>query len=109
VPATPTPQVVTEPPSSRVLLPATFTVRQGGALIPPTVSAPASVTVVLTVVSGDGRAHRAVLETPTPHTLTVPASGRASVSVPGLRAGRYRVEIDGVVRGALVMGVKPGP
>jgi hypothetical protein len=73
------------------------------------VTAPARIPVLLTVVSGDGRAHRAVLRTPVPHALTVPAHGRASVLVTGLKNGRYPLDIDGAAKGALVVGGAPGP
>jgi hypothetical protein len=62
--------------------------------------------VLLTVVSGDGRAHRAVLNG---HELAVPADGRASVLLTGLKNGRYALDIDGVARGALIVGGAPGP
>jgi hypothetical protein len=47
--------------------------------------------------------------TPTPHSLSVPANGKASVLVPGLKAGEYRLEIDGATRGGLLIGGEPGP
>jgi hypothetical protein len=58
------------------------------------------------VVSGDGRSHRVVIAS---RGLTVPAGGRASVRLPGLRAGRYGLEVDGAGRGVLVIGGEPGP
>jgi hypothetical protein len=92
-----------------VRLPATFTVTAGGALSPPTVTAPAHIPVLLTVVSGDGRAHRAVLRTAASHELMVPAHGRASVLLRGLKNGRYALDIDGTAKGALIVGGFPGP
>jgi hypothetical protein len=65
--------------------------------------------VLLTVVSGDGRPHHAVLHTPSPHALTVPAHGRASILLTGLKEGRYTVDIDGAPKGTLVVGGAPGP
>jgi hypothetical protein len=90
-------------------VPATFTIGAGDKLTPPTVSSPAFLAVALTVVSGDGKSHRVLLRTPTPHALTVPAHGRASVLIPGLRAGSYPLEIDGARHGALSIGGEPGP
>lgn len=92
-----------------VRLPATFVIRAGGRLDPPSVSSPASLPVDLTVVSGDGERHRVLLRTPVAHGLTVPAHGQASVLLRGLRAGRYELEIDRVPSGALVIGGEPGP
>jgi hypothetical protein len=65
--------------------------------------------VLLTVVSGDGRSHRAVLRTPVPHELMVPAHSRASILLTGLKNGRYPLDIDGAAKGALVVGGTPGP
>ena len=86
-----------------------FTVAAGGALVPPTISVPAAVPVELTVVSRDGRAHVAVLRSPLSRSLNVPAGARASVLISGLRPGRYALALDGAMRGALVIGVQPGP
>jgi hypothetical protein len=78
-------------------------------LEPPTVSAPGSLTIALTVVSGDGHAHRVVVRTPRPYYLSVAAGGRASVLIPALRAGQYVIDVDGAAHGALIVGVLPGP
>ena len=98
-----------QPAPPVTLVPATFVVGPGGALSPSTVSAVASVPVELTVISGDGRAHKVILTSPTPHSLSVPAGRRASVLVTGLASGRYPISIDGIVKGALVIGFTPGP
>jgi len=50
-----------------------------------------------------------MLEAPVRRSLAVPAGGRASAPVAGLKPGRYPLKVDGVVRGALVIGVQPGP
>ena len=76
---------------------------------PPTVNAPALLAVLLTVTSGDGQSHRVALRTPSPHSLSVPAHGRASVLLAGLHPGRYELLVDGVARGAQVIGGEPGP
>jgi hypothetical protein len=65
--------------------------------------------VQFTIASGDGHSHQVVLKTPVLHTLSVPAHGRASIRIPGLRAGLYQVEVDGGVAGSLVIGGEPGP
>jgi hypothetical protein len=96
-------------PPENARIPATFTIAPGGSLNPPTITAPAHLPVQVTVISGDGRAHKAVLHTPTMYVLAVPARGRASVLIADLKVGRYALDIDGTPRGALVIGGAPGP
>jgi hypothetical protein len=81
----------------------------GGKLNPPAITVPAFFAVQFSVASGDGTSHQVVLKTPVLHTLSVPAHGRASIRIPGLRAGQYQIEVDGSVRGSLVIGGEPGP
>jgi hypothetical protein len=51
-----------------------------------------------------------VVQTPASrHTLRVPARGRATLHVPGLKAGDYEIEIDGKPRAKLIIGGEPGP
>ncbi len=95
--------------ATQVRLPARFVIRAGGSLDPSSVSSPALVPIELTVRSGDGRAHSLVLHTPAAHTLAVAAHGGSSALIPGLRAGRYVIAIDGAARGALLIGGQPGP
>ncbi len=95
--------------SINVRVPATFTIRPGGRLDPSTVSSPAFLAVRLTIVAADGRAHKILLKAPQPHALSVPAGGRASVLIAGMRAGRYPLLVDGSPRGALLIGGEPGP
>jgi hypothetical protein len=95
--------------SAKARVPATFTVRASGSVSPTSVSAPAFLAVELTVISGDGRPHRVVVQTPGKRALSVPANGRASVLLPGLKAGDYAVELDGAPRAKLVIGGEPGP
>ncbi len=95
--------------STNARVPATFTIASGGQLSPPTISAPAFLAIQLTVVSHDGKAHQLRLRTPSAHSLAVPAHGRASVLIPGLRVGHYPLEIDGAARAALSIGGEPGP
>lgn len=96
-------------PPQNARIPATFTILRSGALSPPTVTAPAHLPVQVTVISGDGRAHKAVLHTPTVYALSVPARGRATVLIADLKSGRYPLVVDGAARGALVIGGAPGP
>jgi hypothetical protein len=80
-----------------------------GKLNPSAVAAPAGVTIVLTVVSGDGRPHRFAVRTAPPRNLAVPAGGRASAELSGLKDGSYALELDGARAGALTIGAQPGP
>jgi hypothetical protein len=90
-------------------VPATFTIGSGGSVSPQTVSAPAFLAVSLTLVSRDGGRHQVVVHTPTSRSLTVPAGGRASVLIGGLKAGDYGLDVDGTPRAKLVIGGEPGP
>ncbi len=95
--------------ASNVRLPATYVIGRGGVLSPPLVSAPASVKIDLTVISSDGFAHRVRLRRANVPALIVPAGGRASALLGGLTSGSYAVYVDRIRRGALVIGVAPGP
>src|SRR6185312_1356459 len=90
--------------SQNVRIPAAFVVAPGGRLAPATITVPPFLAVEISLQSADGKPHRLVLQTPTPHTLAAPAAGRAAVRIAGLRAGRYAVELDGRRAGALVVG-----
>jgi hypothetical protein len=81
----------------------------GGVFQPPQIAVPAHLAIQFTVVSKDGHAHHVVLKTSPAHALSVPANGRASVRIPGPKAGRYVVELDGTARALLVTGAQPGP
>jgi hypothetical protein len=80
-----------------------------GRLNPSAVAAPAGVTIVVTVVSGDRRPHRFTLRTAPPRTLAIPARGRASAQVTALKDGSYALDVDGATAGSLTIGVHPGP
>jgi hypothetical protein len=86
-----------------------FVITARGTISPRTVSAPAGVTVQLTVGSGDGHAHRIVIDTIPARSLAIPAGGRASTQLSGLKAARYVLQVDGTPAGALVIGAQPGP
>jgi hypothetical protein len=89
-----------------VRLPATFTIGAGGKLTPPSVTAPAGVLIGLTVISGDGAAHRVTVGA---RAIAVPAGGRTYTALRGLSRGRHPVLVDGAPRGTLVVGGAPGP
>jgi hypothetical protein len=86
-----------------------FTVLAAGKVSPPTITIPAHYPVGLTVASGDGRAHQAILRTAKPYPLSVPAHGHASVRVPAPRVGQYALDVDGSRAATLVIGGQPGP
>lgn len=94
---------------SDVRLPARFIIRPGDTLFPPQIAAPKQVTVALTVVSGDGRRHRFVLRTPRRHQISVSPGHSAELTLKGLASGTYNVQVDGALRGRLIIGVAPGP
>jgi hypothetical protein len=93
----------------QVRVPASFVVTQSGRLTPPTITVPPFLAVEISIRSDDGKPHKLVLQTPTPHTLQVVANERAAVRIAGLRAGRYPVTLDGRRAGALVAGGEVGP
>jgi hypothetical protein len=95
--------------ATNVRVPSIFTIHAGGRLTPPTVSTPAFIALDVTVSSADGHSHHVLIRTPTPHSLTVPAGGHASVLIAGLKQGRYVIAVDGESRGALLIGGEPGP
>jgi alpha-L-arabinofuranosidase len=83
---------------------ATFTIRSGGSVSPAAISTPAGSALQLKVVSRDARRHHLSVRTPRGHSLTLPAHGRASALVAGLKPGRYVLDVDGRPRGLLLVG-----
>jgi hypothetical protein len=73
------------------------------------ITIPARFPIELTVVSGDGRPHQAVLRTAPAYPLSVPAHGHASVRIPGQRVGQYPLDVDGAQHATLLIGGSPGP
>lgn len=92
-----------------VRVPAAYVVTAGGRLRPPTITVPPFLAVEVSLAAQDGRSHTLVLGTAPPRTLRVAAGGREAVRIPGLRAGRYAVTLDGRRAGALVAGGEVGP
>ncbi len=89
-----------------VRLPARFTIEPGDRLSPTVIGGPAGVTIDLTMISRDGRAHTVTVAG---RTLPVSAGGRASLALAGLQKGNHTVAVDGSRRGTLVVGAQPGP
>lgn len=117
-PATTTPAQTQTAPEDRsaggggeeaVRVPASYAVTAPGQLAPPTITVPPFLAVELSLVAQDGRSHTLVLQTTPPRTLRVAAGARRAVRIPGLRAGRYAVMLDGRRAGALVAGGEVGP
>lgn len=99
--STPSATSSTATAGTNVRLPARFTILPSGAVSPSAVAVRAHSPLELIVVSGDGRAHRALLHIPGAKQLRVPANGPAEQLVPALPAGTYPLSIDGRPRGAL--------
>ena len=95
--------------SANARVPATFTISRSGSVNPATVSAPAFLAISLAVVSGDGEKHLVRVLTLAPHVLHVPAGGKASTLIGGLKAGTYTIQVDGKAKAKLVIGGEPGP
>ncbi|MEA2390932.1 MAG: hypothetical protein QOK31_1041 [Solirubrobacteraceae bacterium] len=70
---------------------------------------PAGLAVEVTIVSGEAAPRRITLGTKPPRVLEVPAGGRVSELLHGLRRGVYRVSIAGGAYATLVIGTPPGP
>ncbi len=92
--------------ASNVRLPATFTITSGDRVVPSIIGGPAGVTVDLTLISADGKAHTVKIAG---HALSVPAGGRATVSLSGLAKSSYELMVDGAPHATLVIGAQPGP
>jgi hypothetical protein len=95
--------------SEPVRTPAAFTIA-GGKLTPPGVTVPPFVAIEVSAVATDGKPHVLVLQLPpSTHVLRVPAQGRASLRIAGVRAGRYGITLDGRIAGGIVVGGAGGP
>jgi hypothetical protein len=89
-------------------VPAVFTLK-GGKLTPSTVSVPAFLEAEVTVSSTDGRAHMVKVQAGKGYTFTVPPKGSGTTKVPGQKAGKYQVLVDGKSAGTISWGGEPGP
>lgn len=94
-----------------IRVPATFVFAPGGGVNPATVTVPAFVAVEVTLASRDGRPHLLRLDDGRrTYRLAVAAGKRETTKLPGLRAGRYRLQALTGGRGAtLVVGGEAGP
>jgi hypothetical protein len=89
-------------------VPAIFSLK-AGKLTPPTVSVPAFLAAQVTVTSTDPRPHTVVVKLRNGYTFQVPARGSGTVKVPGQKAGKVQVLVDGKPAGTLSWGGEPGP
>jgi hypothetical protein len=89
-------------------VPAAFQLR-GGKLQPNRVSVPAFLAAEVTVASRDARPHAVQVKVGKGYSLQVPPHGAASTRVPGQKAGRFAVLVDGRAAAFLVWGGEPGP
>ncbi|HEY3725719.1 MAG TPA: hypothetical protein VGL51_01005 [Solirubrobacteraceae bacterium] len=96
-------------PATNVRLAARFTIHAGDTLSPPLVAAPKHTEVVLTVVAGDGKPHRLVIQTPHRYSASVAPGHSAKLTLKGVPNGSYSVDVDGSKRGELIIGASPGP
>jgi hypothetical protein len=88
------------------VVPATFQIEDDFA-DPPDVSVPAFFTIRVTGVSADGKVHIIAFQG---QSAKVPAGGKASFDVEGLKAGVYPVTIDGRTGAVTITaGGQPGP
>jgi hypothetical protein len=92
--------------AATAVLPAQFTLNADGSLRPPLVAGPVDTTIALTVAS---HASHPVTLSVASRALTVSPGGHASARLQGLKAGRYKIQVDGTPRAALVVGAQPGP
>jgi hypothetical protein len=108
-PTTSTSTTSTATADTGVRLPATFTIRAGGILLPGVVAAPTHTAVALTIVSGDGRGHAFLLQAPHRRMARVLPGRPLRMLLRGLQNGSYAVRVDGRVLGRLIIGATPGP
>jgi len=107
---TSTPGATTSIPASNgsatAVLPASFVVNADDSRSPPLVAAPVQTTIQLTITS---HASDPVRVSVAAKSVSVQPGAHATARLPGLKAGRYTVSVDGMKRGALVVGAQPGP
>jgi hypothetical protein len=100
---------VAPPPAAGPRVPATFTVLSTGALSPPTVSVPVGYVVQVTFIDHGSATAHAIVHTPRPLDIVAPPGGDGFLLVSRLPKGTYAIDINGKMRGALVIGSAPGP
>jgi hypothetical protein len=95
---------------TNVRLPASFTIRAGGVLTPPSIAAPKHTDIQLSVTSADGKTHSVAIQaSPHYYYLKVRPGSPARALLRELRDGHYAITVDGAKRGILIVGAVPGP
>jgi hypothetical protein len=95
---------------TNVRLPASFTIRAGGVLTPPSIAAPKHTDIQLSVTAADGKTHSLAIEaSPRYYYLKVKPGSPARAVLRELRNGHYTITVDGAKRGLLIVGAVPGP
>jgi len=92
--------------SSSAILPVNLVIDADDLVSPPIVAGPANTTIALTVAS---QASHTVIAAVASHSLTVPPGKQVTTRLPGLKAGRYPITVNGTPRAMLVAGAKAGP
>ena len=89
-------------------VPAIFSLKRGR-LTPPNVGIPTFIAAQVTVTSTDARAHTVVVKVGNGYTFSVRPRGSGTTRVPGQKAGKFQVLVDGKPAGSLTWGTEPGP
>jgi hypothetical protein len=89
-------------------VPAIFSLK-AGRLTPPNIGIPTFIAAQVTVTSTDARAHTVVVKVGKGYTFSVSPRGSGTTRVPGQKAGKFQVLVDGKPAGSLTWGTGPGP
>jgi len=89
-------------------VPAIFSLK-AGRLTPPNIGIPTFIAAQVTVTSTDARAHTVVVKVGKGYTFSVSPRGSGTTRVPGQKAGKFQVLVDGKPAGSLTWGTEPGP
>jgi len=103
------PKITAPPPASGPRIPATYTIAADGTLAPPTVSVPAGYTIQVTFVDHGSTKDTALVHTPKPLEIVIAPGGDSYLLTSHVPKGTYAIDINGTVRGSLVVGASPGP
>ncbi len=85
------------------------TVNAAGHVSPPVVSAPSGVGVDLHVTNHGSGADTVALSVPSHPSVHVAPGAGATLKSGGLKDGTYRILVNGIPRGQLMIGAQGGP